>query len=75
MVRYIYCKFCNEVSVRKKVQVCYALHGSILSMYFKNVFYCMEKLYFASFNLQFTDSPVLAVCSDSGGSVFELEFK
>ena len=30
-------------------------------------------MYLARF--QFTDSLVLAVCSDSGGSVFELEFK
>ncbi|KAL5005898.1 hypothetical protein ScPMuIL_017056 [Solemya velum] len=29
----------------------------------------------AILHIKFTDSPVLAVCSDSGGSVFELEFK
>ncbi|XP_014767622.1 vacuolar protein sorting-associated protein 8 homolog isoform X2 [Octopus bimaculoides] len=29
----------------------------------------------AVLHVKFTDSPVIAVCSDSGGSVFELEFK
>ncbi|GAB1606858.1 vacuolar protein sorting-associated protein 8 homolog isoform X3 [Argonauta hians] len=29
----------------------------------------------AVLHIKFTDSPVIAVCSDSGGSVFELEFK
>ena len=30
---------------------------------------------FSSSAVQFTDDPTLAVCSDSGGSVFELEMK